>query len=137
MIVNTLTAKAVSEGKITIFGGKQFRPLLHVKDAAQAIVDVLETTDNGVFNLSMKNINMLDLAKLVKFQIPCKLEVVKTTTEDSRNYRVTAHKAKATFGFNPIRTISNGVEEIESVIRERIKDPNSSRYSNQGFLNVN
>lgn len=133
LVVNTLTARAISEGKLTVFGGEQYRPLLHVKDAAQAIVDNLESKYTGIFNLSWGNVKILDLAKNVQMQIPCTLGVVETTFEDSRNYRVTSKK---TLGFEPLLTPTDGIRELGALLEAgRIKDLNNKRYNNEGFLN--
>lgn len=135
LVVNTLTARAIAEGRLTVFGGEQYRPLLHVKDAAQAIVDSLESKETGVFNLSSTNQTILDIAEGVQSYIPCELQRVSTSFEDSRNYRVNTQKALDA-GFHAHRPVYSGILEIKSIFVEgRIKDPNNKRYNNQGFLN--
>lgn len=137
LVVNTMTAKAISEGILKVFGGEQYRPLLHVKDAAQAILDNLETKHRGVFNLHRENTRMLDLAKQVQQHVHCRLDVVETAFEDSRNYQVNSQKAIDTFGFNPTYDVDLGIDEMSAILRSgRIKDLNSPRYSNQSFLEV-
>lgn len=136
LVVNTLTARAVSEGALTVFGGEQYRPLLHVKDAAQAIVDALGSDVTGIFNLHIQNVRILDLAESVQKQIDCSLNVVETTFEDSRNYKANSDKAKKELGFKPVNYAEYGIQEVHQLIQGgRIKDPNNPRYSNQGFLN--
>ncbi len=136
LVVNTMTAKAYSEGELKVFGGTQYRPLLHVKDAAQAIVDNLETKHKGIYNLHKINIKISDLAEEVKKQFPkVKIEKVKMKFEDSRNYRVSSDLAKKTFGFNPQYSPSDGIKELKKILEEgRIRDLNSPRYTNQMFL---
>lgn len=136
LVVNTLTARAISEGKLTVFGGEQYRPLLHVKDAAQAILDNLETKHTGVFNLHKENMRILDLASTVHNLIPSELNIVETTFEDSRNYKASSDKATDTFGFDPKLTPTDGIVELSRILKDRrIKDLNNKRYSNEGFLN--
>lgn len=138
LVVNTLVARAVSEGKLTVFGGGQYRPLLHVKDAANAIVRTLHSPHTGVFNLHKDNVKILDLAKKVEGFIECDLEVIETTFEDSRNYRASSKKAKDTFGFNPAFDSVDGIIQLRDLLKEgRVKDLNNRRYSNEGFLNEN
>lgn len=135
LVVNTLTARAISDGKLTVFGGDQYRPLLHVKDAAQAIVDALEHNHTGIFNLHQDNLTIKRLAEIVEFYIPCQVEKVKTTFEDSRNYMVSSEKAINTWGFAPGNSVHTGILELKKLLEEgRIKDMNNPRYSNQGFL---
>lgn len=136
LVVNTMTARAVSEGKLTVFGGEQYRPLLHVKDAAQTIIDHLESDITGIFNLHQQNVRILDLAEGVKRQIACELEVVETSFEDSRNYRANSKKAKESFGFKPHYYADQGINEVKELLQQgRIKDLNNPRYNNAGFLN--
>lgn len=135
LVVNTLTARAISEGKLTVFGGEQYRPLLHVKDAAQVIVDNLKTKHTGVYNLSWGNIKIADLAQCVQDVFPCEIEYVDTTFEDTRNYKVEAQKAMDAFDFDPALTPTDGIKEVGLVLGQgRIKDLNNPRYSNAGFL---
>jgi nucleoside-diphosphate-sugar epimerase len=135
LVVNTLTARAISEGKLTVFGGEQYRPLLHVKDAAEAILLALESNQTGIFNLHKDNMRILDLAKLVKKHVKCELEIVETSFEDSRNYRASSEKARHLLGFNPLHSVEDGIVEVKILLEnKRIKDLNDPRYSNQGFL---
>ena len=55
LVVNTLSAKAFFEKKMSVFGGDQFRPILHVKDVARAIEIGIRSKKKGVYNLSLKN----------------------------------------------------------------------------------
>lgn len=136
LVLNTLTAKALSDHRLRIFGGEQYRPLLHVRDAARAIAQNLETDHTGVFNLHRSNIKILDLAREVQAQVPgTELEIVETTFEDSRNYRVTSRKAVDAFGFIPTLTVTDGIEEVKQLLESgRLKRIDNPRYSNAGFL---
>lgn len=137
LVVNTLTARAVVDEKLTVFGGDQYRPLLHVKDAAQTIADNLDSDARGVFNLHSQNARILDLAETVRFHVPCKVEIVETTFEDARNYRASSEKAQI-LGFSPKYSINDGIIEVRDLIKDgRIKDLNSPRYSNVAFLEAN
>ncbi len=138
LVVNTMTARAISEGKLKVFGGDQFRPLLHVRDAAQTVADNLETSHRGIFNLHSENIKMLDLAKNVKKQIPTtKMDIVDMKFEDLRNYRVSSQKAATTFGFKPKLRSEDGIKEVKELLEEhRIKDLNNTRYTNEGHLTM-
>ncbi|MDB5194417.1 MAG: NAD-dependent epimerase/dehydratase [Parcubacteria group bacterium] len=139
LVANLLTARAALGGGLSIFGGAQFRPLLHVKDAAQAMVDALEAKETPkaeIYNLCQTNMKILDLARRVKkFYPKAKLEITKMPFEDTRNYQVSAEKAKKALNFAPSHTIDDGIVEIGTLLKSRrIKDFNNPRYSNQVFL---
>lgn len=138
LVVNTLTAKAMNDGKFKIFGGGQFRPLLHVRDAAQAIADNLETKHTGIFNLHSENVKILDLARKVVEHIPnTKMDIVEMKFKDMRNYQVSSRKAKNTFSFNPKLRAEDGIKEIKQLFEEkRIKDFAHPKYTNEGHLTM-
>lgn len=136
LVLNTLTTRAIVDGKFKVFGGEQWRPLLHVRDAAQAVADNLETSHTGVFNLHNENVKIVDLANEVKKAVPSlEMETVDIKFQDARNYKVSSDKARNTFGFSPKFSPKDGIDEVKKLIEEkRIKDVNNPRYSNQVFL---
>jgi nucleoside-diphosphate-sugar epimerase len=138
LVVNTLTMRASQEGRISVFGGDQFRPLLHVRDAAQAAVDNLATPATGVFNLHRQNVRIVDLAYQVRNHFPdLVIDQTPMTFQDSRNYRVSSEKAKNTLGFVPSCSIDKGIEEMKFLLEtNRLKDVGNPRYGNQAFLSM-
>lgn len=136
LVVNILTVRAYLEGKISVFGGDQFRPLLHVKDVARAVVMNLETEHKGIFNLSRQNVRISDLAYQVRMHFPdLIIETTDMPFQDTRNYRVSSKKAADVFGFKSIHSIDEGIEELKYLVEtKRIKDLKSPRYSNQAYL---
>lgn len=136
LVVNVLTVKACLYNRISVFGGDQYRPLLHVRDVAAAIAGNLETTHRGVFNLHAVNVRIADLADMFIGHFPG-LTVQRTEVkfQDSRNYRVTSDKAKAAFGFAPKWDVEAGMLELKKIIQsDRIKNVAIPRHSNQRFL---
>jgi nucleoside-diphosphate-sugar epimerase len=136
LVVNTLTVRAYTDGVLNVFGGNQYRPLLHVRDAAGAIFENLDTKHTGIFNLNKENVRILDLSQRVKKHFPkVKILTEKMTFEDARNYRVQSEKAKKLLHFNPKYTVDHGIEELKKLLEEkRIRDVNNVRYANQMFL---
>lgn len=138
LVVNTLTAKAYTEGKLTVFGGEQYRPLLHVRDAARAMCEALTETFTGIYNLSTTNIKISELAEKVRDLIPCIIVLQEMKFEDSRNYRVSAEKYEPyhlSQKLHPTHTIEDGIKQIQELFeQERIKDPLNPRYNNYGYL---
>jgi nucleoside-diphosphate-sugar epimerase len=136
LVVNILTVRAHQVGKITVYGGDQFRPLLHVRDAARGIVENLETEQCGVFNLNKQNVRIMDLAYQVRMHFPdMEIERTERKFEDTRNYRVSSRKAEAELGFVPGVSVDTGIEEIKELLDEgRLIDVENPRYSNQVYL---
>ncbi len=136
LVLNVLTLLAAQDGELTVFGGDQFRPLLHVKDAARALVQNIDTPHRGVFNLHRQNVRIVDLAYQVRNHFPdAKVVVTEMQFQDSRNYRVNSDKARNELGWQPLLSIDNGIEEIKELVRSnRLKDLKAIRYRNQMFL---
>ncbi len=138
LVVNVLTAKAILEKKLTVFGGAQYRPLLHVKDAARIIRDSILSKNKGIYNLHLENIKIIDLAeKIQKHFKDVEIEKVNIKFQDARNYRVDGSKLKKDFDFVPKYSVNDGIEEVKNLILEnRIKDVNDPRYTNQKYLEI-
>jgi len=144
LVVNTMTASAWKYGKIRINGGAQWRPLLHVADAASAIISVIETDDaeleHRIFNVGANDMNfrIMDLGEIISDVIPgVEVETVKEA-QDKRNYRVDFSRIKEELGFTPSYSIATGVREILFALDygDNI-DPEEARYSNFKFLSAN
>jgi len=138
LVVNTLTARASQHGKITVFGGEQFRPLLHVRDAARAIADNLETSHVGTFNLIRQNVRIVDLAYQIRNHFPdLKIESTPMQFQDARNYRVNGRKAVDVLNFKPEVSIDDGIGEIKELLdSNRLRDIDNPRYTNQIYLKM-
>jgi len=136
LAVNTLTMRAALHKKISVFGGKQYRPLLHVCDAAEMITQVLDKPVTGIYNLHSENTTILQVADRIKYFFPdVKVEITDVKFEDNRNYRVSSDKACADLGFNPKLTIDDGIQELKQLLEEeRIKDSFTTRFSNYLYL---
>jgi len=136
LVVNILTTKALQDKKMSVFGGDQWRPLLHVKDVANAIDKTVQTDVNGIFNLHHKNYKIIELAEKIKEKIPgVVIETTPLPFQDTRNYQVSSDKLKDATGFQATVDLTQGINEMyELISSNRIKDINDPRYSNQNFL---
>ena len=136
LVVNILTAHALKLKKITVYGGEQHRPLIHVKDIGLAIEKVVDQNITGVFNLHSLNTTVIKIADLIKTHFP-KL-IIETTGvkfQDNRSYMVSSEKAHKQFNFKAIYTLDDGITEIKQLIESgRIKDVFGSNYSNVEHL---
>ena len=136
LVVNILTTKAYIDKKMSVFGGEQWRPLLHVKDVANAIAHTLDTQTNGVFNLHYKNFKIIEIANEIKNKISdVEIETTPLPFQDARNYQVSSNKLIDATGFQATVDLTQGINEMyELISSNRIKDINDPRYSNQNFL---
>ena len=138
LVVNTLSAKAFFEKKMSVFGGEQYRPLLHVKDVARAIEIAIRSKKRGVYNLSYKNMRIIDIAKEIqKYFKNTKIIKTKIKFQDARNYKVTNLKARKDLKFKAKYNLKFGIEELKKLLVEkRIKNFNDPRYTNQKYLEI-
>ena len=136
LVVNILTTKALVDKKMSVFGGDQWRPLLHVKDVANAIEHNISSDTKGIFNLHYKNFKIIEIAEKIKEKITdVTIETTPLPFQDARNYQVSSEKLKIETGFEASIELTQGIEEMYNLISSnRIKDINDPRYSNQNFL---
>ena len=138
LVLNVLTIRAVLEGTMSVFGGMQFRPLLHVRDVATAAIPHISNTSTGIYNLHTENITVLELAERIRALVPgSKIEQTKITFQDARNYRVNSDKARDELSFRPNWSIEDGVTEVANAISQRrIKDVANPRFNNSENLRL-
>jgi nucleoside-diphosphate-sugar epimerase len=136
LVVNTLTVRAHERGRIQVFGGDQFRPLLHVKDVATTFAKAVGQPNRGIYNLTAKNTRIIDIAYQIRGHFPdCVIDTTEAMFQDTRNYRVSAQRAIKDLAFRPQFSLDDGIEEVKTLILEgRIRDTGLDRYSNQTFL---
>ena len=136
LVVNILTTRALTDNKMSVFGGDQWRPLLHVKDVANAIEATVESDTQGIFNLHHKNYKIIEIAEEIKNKIPkVNIETTPLPFQDARNYQVSSEKLYNLTNFKASIGLEQGINEVyELIASNRIKDINDPRYSNQSFL---
>jgi nucleoside-diphosphate-sugar epimerase len=136
LVTNILTQKAAFGEPLTVFGGDQWRPLLHVRDVAEATLFGLRRNIAGLFNLAAENFRIREIAEEIRKIIPNTSVVYQDMKfEDQRNYRV-SFEAYRKLGWSPKHTMSEGIREMHLVIKEqRIKDLNDPIYYNAHYLN--
>ena len=135
LVANILSMRAALGESLSIFGGQQWRPLLHVRDVSTAILHGLENDTEGLYNLSYKNFKIKDLGLEIREVMPdCAINYTDMKFEDLRNYRVKNDKILAT-GWTPSYTLNCGIKQIFNLIKEnRIKDINDIVYSNAASM---
>lgn len=141
LVVNLLTAKALETGQITVYGGDQWRPFVHVDDAARAIQAVVEApldkVRNEIFNVgsNAQNATLGDVGRIVERLVPGSRYVDSGPDGDRRNYRVDFSKVTSVLGFQPTWTLEAGVRQVIDAVRSgRVQDYRDPMYSNVRFL---
>ncbi len=141
LVVNLLTAKAVYEQKITLYGGDQWRPFVHVGDVARAILLALEAArlqvHNQVFNIGGddENCTLREVGEAIQRVVPDAEILELGSDEDCRNYRVGFAKARNRLNFTPQWTLEDGVRQVAEALGGGLaKDYQALEYSNVQFL---
>lgn len=137
LVVNILTAKASLEGDIPVFGGEQYRPLVHVHDAARAFAAVLEADEEEVahqtFNVGDNDLNyqIKKVGQIVEENVDGAEVRFVEHKEDERTYRVSFDKINHILGWETKHDIADGVQEI----KEWMEEENIANYERDNFRN--
>ncbi|MBI4624635.1 MAG: SDR family oxidoreductase [Verrucomicrobia bacterium] len=117
LTVNMLTMQALAHGRITVFGGDQTRPNMHLQDMLRVYHHFLEHGMRlpGIFNAGFENISIFEIARRVTKLVPA--EIVITPSNDPRSYRQSSKKLLAT-GFAPRFTVADAVAEVSAAFRD-------------------
>lgn len=139
--VNILTNQAVNTNRITVFGGEQKRPNIHIDDITDLYVKTLEypdeKIDGKIFNVGYHNLQIKEIAERVRKTVSSQLqgkeiEIVTTFTDDNRSYHVSSEKIKRELGFEAKRSIEEAVKDLCHAFRAgKIPNPmEDKRYYN-------
>jgi len=126
--VNILTNHAITNNKITVFGGSQLRPNLHIQDYVDACKMLLlapsEKIANEIFNCGYQNMSIRDLAQLVKkvveeeFPEKAPIGITTTPSDDNRSYHINSDKIRRVLGFVPKYSIEEAIRDLCRAFRE-------------------
>jgi nucleoside-diphosphate-sugar epimerase len=136
LTVNILTNHAVNHKKITVFGGDQKRPNIHIDDMTDLYVQALqwpaELIDGRIYNVGYQNHTVSEIAEAVRTVIGDTVEIVKTPTNDNRSYHISSKKIENELGFRPKRTIEDAVRDLAAAFAAgKIPNPmTDTRYYN-------
>jgi nucleoside-diphosphate-sugar epimerase len=139
--VNILTNLAVNKREITVFGGSQHRPNLHIQDMTDLYCRTLEwpaeAIDGKIYNAGWQNLTISEIAQIVKGEVGDDVTIVTSKTDDLRSYRVSSAKIKRELGWAPRYTVPEAVRELVAAFKAG-KIPNSltdPRYFNIKTMN--
>jgi len=134
--VNILTNHAINIRKITVFGGSQHRPNLHIKDMCRAYLTILSKPSNiianKIYNVGSDNLTLDEIASKVNQFVSPTIPVVHQDTNDLRSYRVDSAFIKQDLGFEPIYKVDDAIKDlVQAFNKEYFDSPlENSRYFN-------
>ena len=122
VVVNILTNLAYHQRKITVFGGSQLRPNIHIQDMVDAYLTLLnapkEKIAGKIFNAGYENQTVTDLAETVKDVMGEDVQLITTPTDDNRSYHISSRKIKEELGFVAQRTIKEAVMDLKNAFEQ-------------------
>ena len=108
--VNMLTMQALTQGNITVFGGAQVRPNIHIDDITDVYLHLLDRPDlRGIYNAGFENLSIMEIARMVADRVQTRISVIESN--DPRSYRVNSAKLLAA-GFRPKKTVHDAINEV-------------------------
>ncbi len=128
LTVNILTHQAIKMGQITVFGGEQKRPNLHIEDMSDVYLFLLEQPvdkiQSKVYNVGYDNYKVSQIAEMVRDTLGGNISVKATPTDDIRSYHVSSKKIEKELGFEPRHTIQEAILDLKYAFDDG-KIPNS------------
>ena len=118
LTVNILTNHAINNGRITVFGGEQLRPNIHVEDMTDLYLMLLEQPDDAVdgktWNAGYHNLKVRTIADMVREEVGHNVDIVVTPTDDHRSYHVSSEKIRRDLGFVAERTVKDAIVDLKT-----------------------
>lgn len=136
LTVNILTNYALNSGVITVFGGDQLRPNIHIEDMTDAYLNALSwpsrLIDKKIYNVGYENYTVNKIAAMVRRVIGKHINIIKESTDDHRSYHISSEKVKRELGFKPRHSIEDAIEDLKRAFAKGlIPDPMTNiRYYN-------
>ncbi len=136
LTVNILTNHAVNKGRITVFGGDQMRPNIHIDDMADLYVYLLDLPGDKIhkktYNAGYQNHKVCEIAQMVRSVVGPRISIETVPTDDNRSYHVSSEKMKAELGFQPRHSVADAVTDLKNAFDEgKIPNPlDEIRYYN-------
>ena len=127
--VNMMTYQALKNSEITVFGGQQTRPNIHIDDLLDIYFFFLKSKkkSNGIFNAGFENLRIIDIAKKVKKIIPCEIKIIKKNI-DIRDYRVDSSKL-ISLGYKPKKKVITAINEINLFYKNKMNLIKENNFS--------
>jgi nucleoside-diphosphate-sugar epimerase len=126
VVVNMLTMQALAKGAVTVLGGEQTRPNIHIDDLVDAYLFAFERRLSGVFNAGFENLTVREIAQAVTQEIPATIEI--KPSNDPRSYYVCSDKLLGA-GFTPKKTVQIAIREMAAAFRAGALRDEPSAYN--------
>ncbi|MEW6103062.1 MAG: SDR family oxidoreductase [bacterium] len=128
LTVNILTNHAINKEEITVFGGEQMRPNIHIEDMTDLYVYLLgladERIDRKIYNVGYENYKIKDIAKMVQETLGHQIPIKTLPTNDNRSYHISSRKIKEEIGFSPKYTVKEAIFDMKRAFEEgKIPNP--------------
>jgi nucleoside-diphosphate-sugar epimerase len=134
LVANILAARGAVGEVMKVYGGPQYRPIVHVKDVARCIEFCIDKKLKGVYNVHHRNYKISEIAEEIADLIGGKIEYKNIKFEDRRNYKVSSEKIRQ-FGFETVYDLKVGILEISELFRnKRVRSMNKPLYSNEAYF---
>ena len=137
VIVNILTNLGFHNKEITVFGGDQLRPNIHIKDMVRAYEKLIEADDNSIngqiFNAGWENKSVSEIAKTVKNELGEDIKLIVTPTNDNRSYHISSEKIKKVLDFETKFTISDAIKDLKKAFELGLLD---DPLNNPDYVNI-
>lgn len=128
VVVNILTTLAYYKNEISVFGGQQLRPNIHIEDMANSYVNIIEArhdlVNDQIFNVGYDNMKVIEIANTIKDLMTKKIKLTTVPTDDNRSYHISSDKIKKQLGFNPKFAVKDAVIDlIKAFDNNLLNDP--------------
>lgn len=137
VVVNILTNLAYHKREITVFGGKQYRPNIHIKDMVDAYIMLIEAPKEKIageiFNVGFENQTVTELSETVKKVIGEDVKLITTPTNDNRSYHISSEKIKEKLGFVAKHSIEEAADDLKNAFEAGLL-PNS--FTDEKYFNI-
>ena len=128
LTVNILTNHAINNGKITVFGGKQKRPNIHIEAMTDLYISLLQMQADKIhqkiYNAGYENYKIREIAEMVQQTLGGEIPIIATPTDDNRSYHVSSKKIEKELGFKAQHSIQNAIKDLQSAFQaQKVPDP--------------
>ena len=124
VIVNILTNLAYHKREISVFGGSQLRPNIHIKDMIRSYETIIkadkEKVNGEIFNAGWENKSVDEIALIVKNEIGDDIKIIKTETNDNRSYHISSEKIKNILNFSTKFSINDAVQDLKAAFEDKL-----------------
>lgn len=137
LVVNILMNNAYNKKEITVFGGNQLRPNIHINDMCLAYIMLLKSDKNLIngqaFNVGYENHSVLQLANLTKTSLGDDIKITQIPSNDDRSYHISSNKIKNILKFEPKFTIEDAILDLKNAF---LKDLFKDSLENEMYFNI-